>query len=148
MRRVNCSCRPANIDADHAFLSMTPNDRKITDVLAAIEAAAQESRRATLAHVARAGRLTEEELLQIEDSARRAEMMGRTQASALDARDELRAVSEGNCLRVGCRTCRVVPFAPSSQGLEPPGIPGRFSRCAPLVLWLPPSHQSVLRLRP
>src|SRR5262249_26210999 len=23
-------------------------------------------------------------------------------------------------------TCLVVPFAPSSQGLEPPGIPGRF----------------------
>jgi hypothetical protein len=71
---------------------LTPNDRRITDVLAAIESAAQESRPETLAHVARAGRLTDEELRQIEDAVRRAEMMGRDQASALDARDELRAV--------------------------------------------------------
>jgi len=55
---------------------MTPNDHKITDVLVAIEAAAQERRRETLAHVARANRLTEDELRQIEDSARRAEMLG------------------------------------------------------------------------
>jgi hypothetical protein len=68
------------------------NERTIMDVLAAIDAAAQESRRETLARVARAGRLTDEELRQIEDAVRRAEMMGRDQASALDARDELRAV--------------------------------------------------------
>lgn len=70
------------------------NDRRITDVLAAIEAAAQESRRETLARVARAGRLTDEELRKIEDAVRRAEMMGQNQASALDAKDELRAVRE------------------------------------------------------
>jgi hypothetical protein len=71
---------------------MTANQRTIAEVLAAIEAAAQESRRVTLAQVARAGRLTDEELRGIEDAVRRAEMMGRDQASALDARDELRAV--------------------------------------------------------
>jgi hypothetical protein len=38
------------------------------------------------------GRLTDEELRQIEDAVRRAEMMGRDQANALDTRDEILAV--------------------------------------------------------
>ncbi len=70
------------------------NERKLTDVFAAIEAAAAEGRHQGLAHLARVGRLTDEELRRIEDATRRAEGMGRGAASALDAREELRAVSE------------------------------------------------------
>jgi hypothetical protein len=69
-------------------------DRKITDVLAAIEAAAQASRHQARAEAARTGRLADEELRAIEDAVRRAERMPRAEASALDARAELRAVKD------------------------------------------------------